>query len=63
MEDIEHLLLAGSDDPRLRTLFGEAGTEELIELAKRSRTRRTRRKVKVLLLPGILGSTIGIRKT
>ncbi len=57
--DVEELLIQDGDDPRLRELFGAAGAEELRAIASQSETRRQRRDVHILLLPGILGSTIG----
>ncbi len=56
---VEQLLIDGGDDPRLVELFGPAGVAELGDMARKSGTRRRRHDVRILLLPGILGSTIG----
>jgi len=55
--DIDRLL-ATSDDPRLRALFGD-DYEELRALARESHRTARAPERRVLLVPGILGSTIG----
>ena len=57
--DIEHRLLARQPDPSLDDLFGPALHAELRELARAAR--RPRGGPRVLILPGIMGSTLGMR--
>ncbi|MGA0026024.1 MAG: CHAT domain-containing protein [Steroidobacteraceae bacterium] len=58
-KDIEHRLLARQPDPSLDDLFGPALHAELRELARAAR--RPRGGPRVLILPGIMGSTLGLR--
>lgn len=57
--DIEHRLLARQPDPALDDLFGSALHAELRELARAAR--RPRGGPRVLILPGIMGSTLGLK--
>ncbi len=59
--DIEQALLTGKFADELTTYFGEAGYAELSELARGPAQRGARRGAeRVLILPGIMGSKLGI---
>ena len=60
-EEIERLLVTGEDAERLKTYFGEERYQELRELALEGQVneRRVRGGPRVLILPGIMGSTLG----
>jgi hypothetical protein len=57
----ENLLATGEDAERLKVYFGEARYQELRELALQAQVheRKARGGPRVLILPGIMGSTIG----
>ena len=57
---IERRLLARRPDPGLDGLFGGAQHADLRELARSARGRR--RGPRVLVLPGIMGSSLGLRR-
>src|SRR5690606_22655352 len=57
---VETALQTGEYDGLLQDYFGPAEYEELRELARESAARTTRGGPKVLILPGIMGSKIGI---
>lgn len=63
--DIEKLLVTGEESESLRAYFGDENYEELRELARQAQAqeRRARGGPRVLILPGIMGSTIGRRGT
>ncbi|MGH7828381.1 MAG: CHAT domain-containing protein [Candidatus Binatia bacterium] len=63
-KEIEKLLVMGEDSERLRAYFGDENYEELRELAHEAQAqeRRARGGPRVLILPGIMGSTIGKRR-
>ena len=58
-EQIEDALVTGQDAPLLESYFGEGTYQELRELARQAKDRRVRGGPRVLVLPGIMGSTIG----
>ena len=62
-EQIENLLATGGDAERLKAYFGEERYQELRELAMEAQVheRKLRGGPRVLILPGIMGSTIGSR--
>jgi pimeloyl-ACP methyl ester carboxylesterase len=57
--EVEQLLSTGQDEPLLREYFGDREYEQLVELARETRTRSTRGGERVLILPGIMGTKIG----
>ena len=57
---VEMALQTGEYDGLLQDYFGPAEYEELRQLARESAARATRGGPKVLILPGIMGSKIGI---
>jgi CHAT domain-containing protein/pimeloyl-ACP methyl ester carboxylesterase len=63
-EEIEKLLATGEDAERLKAYFGDERYQELRELALEAQVneRRVRGGPRVLILPGIMGSTIGTRR-
>jgi pimeloyl-ACP methyl ester carboxylesterase len=60
---VEESLLTGDHSNDLDALFGEAGHEELQQLARQAAAARRRGGPKVLVLPGIMGSKLGVRRT
>ncbi|MFN0052130.1 MAG: CHAT domain-containing protein [Planctomycetales bacterium] len=60
-ERIDSLLASGESPELLIEYFGEEQYRELRELAKKARGKR-KKGPRVLILPGIMGSTIGIKK-
>jgi pimeloyl-ACP methyl ester carboxylesterase len=56
---LEEALAEGKDTKLLEAYFGEETYRELCELARRARERKARGGPRVLILPGIMGSTIG----
>src|SRR5262249_15312298 len=60
-DQIEKLLATGEDAERLKVYFGDARYQELRELALQAQVheRKARGGPRVLILPGIMGSTIG----
>lgn len=58
--DIERRLLGRRPDPQLDGIFGALQHAELRELARSAR--RQRGGPRVLILPGIMGSTLGVRR-
>lgn len=58
-DQIEDALATGKDADLLKSYFGEAQYQELRELATEARRRTVRGGQRVLILPGIMGSTIG----
>jgi len=58
--EIERRLLDRRADAELDALFGAAQHAELRDLARRSRDQRGGQRV--LILPGVMGSTLGIRR-
>lgn len=60
--EIDRLLVRGERDELLRSYFGDEEYAELRDLARRASLRLRRGGPRVLILPGILGSTLGIRK-
>ncbi|MBI2947050.1 MAG: CHAT domain-containing protein [Verrucomicrobia bacterium] len=57
---VEHALLSGESPADLDRLFGEGSHAELRELARQAASRSVRGGPRVLILPGIMGSTLGI---
>ncbi len=63
-QEVETLLQSGQKEEVLRAYFGDARYEELRNLAQQAATRAALRGgPRVLILPGIMGSTIGKRGT
>jgi pimeloyl-ACP methyl ester carboxylesterase len=62
-QQIETLLATGEDAERLKAYFGDERYRELRELALEAQVneRRVRGGPRVLILPGIMGSTLGTR--
>ena len=60
-EEAERALRTGEHQGLLEEYFGAAQYQELRRLAQEASATRTRGGPRVLILPGILGSTIGIR--
>ena len=58
-DHIESSLLTGKDAELLEPYFGEAGYEEIRDLARQAAARSVRGGPRVLILPGIMGSTLG----
>ncbi|MDF0674797.1 MAG: CHAT domain-containing protein [Nitrospira sp.] len=58
-DQIEDALATGKDADLLKSYFGEAQYQELRELATQAQRRTVRGGPRVLILPGIMGSTIG----
>ncbi|NGZ08948.1 MAG: hypothetical protein CV088_06105 [Nitrospira sp. LK70] len=58
-DQIEDALTTGKDADLLKSYFGEAQYQELRELATQAQRRAVRGGQRVLILPGIMGSTIG----
>lgn len=56
---LEDALATGKDAQWLETYFGEATYQELTQLAQQAKQRKKRGGPRVLILPGIMGSTIG----
>ncbi len=61
--EIDRLLAQGEGEEQLKAYFGQADYAELRDLVRRASTRVRAPGPKVLVLPGILGSTLGIRKS
>ena len=57
---VEEALISGEYRDLLETYFGEEVYEDLRSLATRARTERTRGGPRVLVLPGIMGSKLGL---
>ncbi len=57
-DEVERSLLSGDNRDLLEANFGDAVYEELRSLVTRSRRRRFRAGPRVLVLPGIMGSTV-----
>jgi pimeloyl-ACP methyl ester carboxylesterase len=62
-EQVEQALLTGEHAVELETYFGEAAYRELRRLAVEGQTRVKRGGPRVLILPGIMGSKLGVRRT
>jgi pimeloyl-ACP methyl ester carboxylesterase len=62
-EAVEQALVTGEHAVALETYFGEAAYQELRRMAVESQTRVRRGGPRVLILPGIMGSTLGTRRT
>jgi len=60
-DEIEEALATGKDVNRLKAYFGEGQYEELRQLAQHTQRRSVRGGPRVLILPGIMGSTLGRR--
>lgn len=60
--EIERALISGEHAPILETYFGESEYTELTTLAARAARRTHRGRPRVLILPGILGSTLAMKK-
>jgi pimeloyl-ACP methyl ester carboxylesterase len=60
-EQIERALRSGESQGLLEDYFGPASYAELRELAREAATRSVRGGPRVLILPGIMGSTLGKR--
>ena len=58
-DKLEESLATGTDAKLLEVYFGEETYQELCELARGARQRKERGGPRVLILPGIMGSTIG----
>src|SRR5215510_9572351 len=56
---LEDALATGEDAQWLETYFGEATYQELTHLAQQAKRLKKRGGPRVLILPGIMGSTIG----
>ena len=61
-EEIEPALVTGRNRAELERLFGLEDYAELRELARASGHARTRGAQPVLILPGIMGSTLGSKR-
>jgi pimeloyl-ACP methyl ester carboxylesterase len=61
--ELEAALATGAEAVALETYFGEAAYAQLRELARQSQTRAARGGPRVLILPGIMGSQLGFRRT
>lgn len=63
-DQVERLLVTGEDAERLKAYFGDARYRELRELALQAQVheRKARGGPRVLILPGIMGSTIGRKR-
>ena len=61
--ELENLLADGKRASDLVAILGEQNYQELRELAEEAKheTRRTRKRKRVLILPGLMGSTLGTR--
>ena len=57
--DVERALVSGDHTDLLQRYFGENDHAELQELARRAASRSLRGGPRVLILPGIMGSTLG----
>jgi len=60
---VEQDLVSGENRDLLEAYFGEAAYEDLRALALRAQTARVRGGPRVLILPGIMGSKLGVDKT
>lgn len=60
-EALENALLSGEQGTQLERYFGEAAYQELRDLALRAGRNDVRGGDRVLLLPGIMGSTLGVK--
>lgn len=60
-DELENALLSGSDARKWEEYLGEELYTELRDLVERSKRRSVRGGQRVLILPGITGSTLGIR--
>lgn len=58
-DKVEDAILSGQHQNLLEAYFGEEGLQDLQSLATRARSRSVRGGPRVLLLPGIMGSTLG----
>src|SRR5262247_843278 len=56
---LEHALLTGESRGLLEDYFGPENYEELRDLSRDAATRSVRGGPRVLILPGIMGSTLG----
>src|SRR5438093_4002585 len=56
---LEHALLSGESRGLLEDYFGPENYEELRDLSRDAATRSVRGGPRVLILPGIMGSTLG----
>jgi len=57
---VEEALVSGERARELEELFGESEYRELVELARHAGARSRRGGRKVLILPGIMGSKLGV---
>ena len=62
-DQIERDLLTGDNIADLQKIFGAGGYRELRDLAKEAQSRSVRGGMRVLILPGIMGSKLGIQHT
>jgi pimeloyl-ACP methyl ester carboxylesterase len=63
-DQIEAALATGENAVALESYFGEDAYAELRELARQAQTRGARRRgPRVLIIPGIMGSKLGFRRT
>jgi pimeloyl-ACP methyl ester carboxylesterase len=62
-EDVERMLSTGEEAALLRDYFGDREYEELVELASQARRKNVRGGERVLLVPGLMGSKLGRRRT
>ena len=60
-QEIDQYLKSGEHADKLRDYFGPVQYAELVELANKPPERRLRAQRRVLVLPGIMGSTLGLR--
>src|SRR5574342_580977 len=58
-EKLEQALAGGDDAQWLESYFGEETYQELHRLAQEAKVRKKRGGPRVLILPGIMGSTLG----
>lgn len=61
-EEMERLLASGEQARELINYFGPAEYEELADLARAARHRRGARAEQVYVVPGIMGSQLGLRR-
>jgi CHAT domain-containing protein/pimeloyl-ACP methyl ester carboxylesterase len=60
-DEIVHLLASGQRQAELTAFFGEEGYAELSDLARRAESASLRGGPRVYVLPGLMGSRIGMR--
>src|SRR5262245_17677067 len=62
-DELERLLQAGGRQGVLEEYFGESGYQELVDLSRQATSAAVRGGPRVLVLPGLMGSKLGRRRS